>query len=106
VRLIAETMPLALQGHITITLNGEDVTDRCWGADTETGWAGLYQHRDGAPYIDEAGEIATEERYGRIEIALQYTHSRPARDAWLARCATDAAETRLETHFVAQGASV
>lgn len=52
-------------------VDGVDVTDRCYEA-SEEGWAKLYKHRDGKPYIDsETREPAREVLTGRVQFSLK-----------------------------------
>lgn len=66
----AHSLPDILRGRIVITIDREDVTDRCFAADTEEGWVWLYKRRDGEFYVENGG-IATEERHGSVSIALK-----------------------------------
>lgn len=67
----AYALPDILHGKLIISVDGEDVTDRCFEADTDRGWCGLYKHRNGKEYIDDQGEIAKEDRNGTVTISLK-----------------------------------
>lgn len=59
----------SLYRRCRVSLNGEDVTSRCWFYDTEFGVAGLYLHKDGKPYYDsDVGGVAVEWRRGTVEV--------------------------------------
>lgn len=60
---------------LKVLLNGEDVTARCFEADDQLGYVGLYRHRNGRPYLDfsSSGEAqaAKEFLHGRVEFVQQ-----------------------------------
>ena len=49
-------------------LNGEEVTQYCYKADTRRGMVWLHKLRNGQPYVTERDEIAREVRYGKVRI--------------------------------------
>lgn len=58
-------------GRCRVTLNGEDVGNRCWFYDAPQGLVGLYLHKAGGPYLDDSGtDVAKEWRTGKVEVFL------------------------------------
>jgi hypothetical protein len=55
---------------IRCTVNGDDVTARCYEADTRDGWARCFRHNaEGTPFIMPGTDrIAREELRGRVRV--------------------------------------
>lgn len=52
-----------------VTVDGEDVTNRCHFYDVNQRLVGLYKHREGRPYYDpETHGVAQEWRSGNVEV--------------------------------------
>lgn len=59
---------------LRVHFNGVDVTDRCFEADDQLGYVGLYKHRDGRPYVEftaDGARTAREVRHGSVEFVRQ-----------------------------------
>lgn len=60
---------LAIHRRCRVTLDGEDVADRCVFFDTVYGVVRLLLHKDGKPYYDPAVDgVADEWRRGKVEV--------------------------------------
>jgi len=49
-------------------LDGVDISDACFAADDDEGWADCYQLKDGQPFVADDGEFAVERRRGRVQL--------------------------------------
>lgn len=55
-------------GRYRVLLNGEDVADRAFFVDSRRGVVRMFLHRDGEPYLNDAGDLAVEERRGHVRL--------------------------------------
>jgi hypothetical protein len=54
-----------------VWLNGEEVTRRCFFANTRAGVVGLYKiNEGGAKFLDASGRVATEQGRGRVVVRI------------------------------------
>lgn len=56
--------------YLRAFLDGEDVTARCFEADDQLGYVGLFKHRDGRAYLERCPDgtvgVAREVRHGLV----------------------------------------